>query len=1584
MAMEPTRPEVIRGIPVFKALKILRGGCLRRGRGQFYSLSQRTPELAQFWSHSWRTSPLLKYRCVLYLNNGLPAFFVGILFSLTAACLYIAGILPATAVREGVDCVWCTPAGALGYLVGLLIWKRRKKVFLDVACIDQTNQKRKAEGLVSMGAFLKSSESLLVLWDLTYTCDYVGRLLNSLKFSAVTAGLMQETLTKCSQVERGPCPGPGVIAGSGRLQFLVETVSGNCRKGYAMDFIDTGQRHHFGVLALGTQHQQWLGQVTVRFWQANDGVAGKALNFPFVIAGDGGVQAYNFVLLKTGVAYGIGFGSHVTEDMVVQYPHFLAVCGGDLGFFADSLEDNGLLAFFAGGSQVGILMVVYVCLGVSSNDRPGWRQGLRGVRVGEASHPGPGGGAAATANRREEKKVHTALVSIIELLLSIVAGLAGDDHPAKHQVAGIKSLLNILRDTEDDDDEAEPPATAPPWRQITIKDAPQVVPIPAQGAMRPLSGGKKGGGKRSVDGVAGDDKGKGKSNKGAAEAKANGKATSNQSGKGKGTAQAGNSGGGKTRQAQSNPKDAKKPGMPALRPKDWSCNIMDYDSACSQLHSLGDTVLITVKDEEQADALMQMLMGASTQCSARMVWRAADGALKAPVEVDGDVRVETFGCVDYTTAGKALPTLKRTPPTPKKVPESPTTTTLRAVFAKEFLAKDAWTKATSTPRVAVQKWCREVQRQGLESFVKDAWGFAQETRLGLPAVVGLIRVPLDKAADILQLSGEKGVFLEPAGRDNAVPCEVQWIEELAGETWAQLLSRAQALKPKYGVFLGKRQVGIRAETATKGPSSRVRFFSVKDTSASWTDELVSELVEEQTPLREVAVHKKISRRSQATWILRARAEDASEVYQLQIVEGGVNKSLWVLPVRGEAARSSKPIADRGAFVFSRPPPCARGPDKPEPKSGDKATEVQDGPPSKKAAISRKQRAIPDGVAVDKVDGDGNCFFAVIGKAVGRLRGEPARKAAQVRAEVCAHLRKHRESYEAFWNGKDSHDAPLGDFEDYVKHMSENGRWAGSLEAYAAAKAYKVAVYVVPSPVDIQPAAYNSGAVQKVALWYTEHPGHFDWLCPTEGTDLPEALLALAKSTQPGDFPRGGAKNAEKTDAETEHTYFTHFGINAGGDGAVSERTTFTNDNVVTKPVEVADDAASVGAPSESTVFTKKEVQNRTIQDWFVQARRASSDAVTGFRSTASASAFDQDLEDDTIDTAADEVIPPVTVRRWRGVTRREAHSSWRCPECGWSTGRTKYWCRVKAAHIAKFHPDLKKELNLRERAIKLVPYSAATCCWKCPVDGCDMGLPAVDSTTDARRWARRRHAATEHPDKPIGLFLLKMGTAAKAHKATMAKLSAGAAQRIQQLKAGEAGDHDVVCVKLPPAKLSEGSKGKKRRAVTRVVCKQCKRIAANPKAMAAHPCRTTSAGAKRPGLLKRLRDTRDRGNLEPDIQAGTDFVLNLFAVEEPRPELTHQPKALAWPVDTRNFVVKFVCPTCGGVWTRLRDVEGKPCDPSRKRARYAEAAQLRQLANTQGAVGEAAVNILSYLREKGVNKQSEARAELARGLGQHA
>ena len=100
-----------------------------------------------------------RYLSALLLNNGLPSFVLGTSSALLVCCLSVAGIF-----ERG----YCVPAGAVGYYATLLLWRRKKLVFLDVACICQTDATLKAEGLISMGAFLKSSKFLVVLWDTTY------------------------------------------------------------------------------------------------------------------------------------------------------------------------------------------------------------------------------------------------------------------------------------------------------------------------------------------------------------------------------------------------------------------------------------------------------------------------------------------------------------------------------------------------------------------------------------------------------------------------------------------------------------------------------------------------------------------------------------------------------------------------------------------------------------------------------------------------------------------------------------------------------------------------------------------------------------------------------------------------------------------------------------------------------------------------------------------------------------------------------------------------------------------------------------------------------------------------------------------------------------------------------------------------------------------------------------------------------------------------------------------------------------------------------------------------------------------------
>ncbi|CAE7519082.1 fam213a [Symbiodinium natans] len=164
--MRAISPDIVRGIPVHRFLQRMPCKWLAREKRNFYGLSQVTNQLDEFWSHSWRTNAGLKYVNILFLNNGFPAFVVGTLCALVAFSLNLAGILPKESVAGPAN-AWCTTSGVIGYYVTLLLWRSRKLAFLDVACISQTDRELNGLGLLSMGGFLRCSQSLLVLWDET-------------------------------------------------------------------------------------------------------------------------------------------------------------------------------------------------------------------------------------------------------------------------------------------------------------------------------------------------------------------------------------------------------------------------------------------------------------------------------------------------------------------------------------------------------------------------------------------------------------------------------------------------------------------------------------------------------------------------------------------------------------------------------------------------------------------------------------------------------------------------------------------------------------------------------------------------------------------------------------------------------------------------------------------------------------------------------------------------------------------------------------------------------------------------------------------------------------------------------------------------------------------------------------------------------------------------------------------------------------------------------------------------------------------------------------------------------------------------
>ncbi|CAE7466581.1 unnamed protein product [Symbiodinium sp. CCMP2592] len=155
--MEATRPEILRGVRVGKLLRYLPSTWLLGGDfDTLHSLSQQTPHFDQFWSHSWRGGRWSKYINILYLHNCVPATVAGSLSASVVCGLVSAGLLVGR---------WCLFSGLVAFCIVLLLWRPRKLVFIDIACIPQADQDRKGEAILSMGAFLKQSASMLVLWD---------------------------------------------------------------------------------------------------------------------------------------------------------------------------------------------------------------------------------------------------------------------------------------------------------------------------------------------------------------------------------------------------------------------------------------------------------------------------------------------------------------------------------------------------------------------------------------------------------------------------------------------------------------------------------------------------------------------------------------------------------------------------------------------------------------------------------------------------------------------------------------------------------------------------------------------------------------------------------------------------------------------------------------------------------------------------------------------------------------------------------------------------------------------------------------------------------------------------------------------------------------------------------------------------------------------------------------------------------------------------------------------------------------------------------------------------------------------------
>ncbi|CAK9053733.1 unnamed protein product [Durusdinium trenchii] len=167
--MTPCGVDILRGTKAYQVLQGF-GSPLRHPSPSLHAKSYPTEKIQTFCSHSWQGWWLAKYLTLLLFYNGTAAAVVSSIGAAIAAGLFCFDVLPILKAEDSQywSSFWAVIVGGLLYVITLLFWRRSSSLFLDTICIDQVDPARKSKGLFSMGAFLKSSNSMLVLWDASY------------------------------------------------------------------------------------------------------------------------------------------------------------------------------------------------------------------------------------------------------------------------------------------------------------------------------------------------------------------------------------------------------------------------------------------------------------------------------------------------------------------------------------------------------------------------------------------------------------------------------------------------------------------------------------------------------------------------------------------------------------------------------------------------------------------------------------------------------------------------------------------------------------------------------------------------------------------------------------------------------------------------------------------------------------------------------------------------------------------------------------------------------------------------------------------------------------------------------------------------------------------------------------------------------------------------------------------------------------------------------------------------------------------------------------------------------------------------
>eukprot|EP00438_Fugacium_kawagutii_P027697 Skav213627 [mRNA] locus=scaffold2986:641389:642846:- [translate_table: standard] len=167
--MEVLNPEVVRVTPAFRAFQQC-ALALRDSDVDLYFKSRKTQKISTFWSHSWHGSHWKKIVTLITIYNGPIAIVSGMFIATVMMILFALELLPGIDRGKQLPHSYlCSLSGFVVTALVIIFWRPQKHIFLDRICISQTDMTLKAQAIKSLAGLLKESDSMLILWDPTWT-----------------------------------------------------------------------------------------------------------------------------------------------------------------------------------------------------------------------------------------------------------------------------------------------------------------------------------------------------------------------------------------------------------------------------------------------------------------------------------------------------------------------------------------------------------------------------------------------------------------------------------------------------------------------------------------------------------------------------------------------------------------------------------------------------------------------------------------------------------------------------------------------------------------------------------------------------------------------------------------------------------------------------------------------------------------------------------------------------------------------------------------------------------------------------------------------------------------------------------------------------------------------------------------------------------------------------------------------------------------------------------------------------------------------------------------------------------------------